>query len=123
MREFTRSLDKGILMIDLTQWKFVKRDVMRSQTIGDWDVEKKEIVAWSGLDELTTLDVFLHEVVEMVLCTLQGVDDKMLLKYDQSHDFAKKVSDMVVSAAGKDPADHENSLGDIERRVPVEARE
>jgi len=95
---------------------------MRSQTIGDWDVEKKEIQAWSGLDDLTALDVHCHELIEMVLCTLQGVDDKMLLKYDKSHDFAKQVSDMVVAAAGKDPAEHENSLGDIERTVPVEDR-
>ena len=104
--------------IDLTEWKFVRRDVMRSKTIGDWDVERKEIVAWSGLDDLTALDVFCHELVEMVLCSLQGVDDKMLLKYDKSHDFAKLVSDMVVKAGGKDPAEHENSLGDIERNVP-----
>lgn len=108
--------------IDLTQWKFVKRDVMRSKTVGDWDVEKKEIVVWSGLDDVTALEVWAHELIEMILCTMQGVDDGMLLKYDRSHDFAREVSDAIVRTAGRNPQEHEKSLIDLEGKVQVEAR-
>src|ERR1039457_3563815 len=94
---------------DFQEWKFVRRDVMRSKTIGDWDVSKKEIVAWSGLDDVTTLEVFAHELVELILCDLQGVDDAMLLKYDKSHDFACEISNKIVEAAGRDVAAHNNT--------------
>ena len=104
-------------MIDLTQWKFVRRDVMRSKTVGDWDVDKKEIIAWSGLDDISALEVWTHELVEMILCTLQGVDDDLLLKYDKGHDFACQVSNMIVKAAGKDPKEHEKTLVDLEDKV------
>ena len=109
-------------MIDLTEWKFVKHDVMRSKTVGDWDAEKKEIVAWSGLDDVSALEVWCHELIEMVLCTLEGVDDKMLLKYDKCHDFASEVSNMVVLAAGEFPIAHEKTLIDYEDKVKHEAR-
>jgi hypothetical protein len=107
-------------MIDLTEWKFVKRDVMRSKTVGDWDTEKKEIVAWSGLDEVTCLEVWAHELVEMILCTLSGVDDAMLLKYDKCHDFAREVSDRIVYAAGRYPPNQEKNIIDFEERVKHE---
>lgn len=107
-------------MINLTQWKFVKRDKMRSKTVGDWDVERKEIVAWSGLDDVTATEVFCHELVEMVLCSIHGVDDKMLLKYDKSHDFARRVSDEIVKAVGRDPNKHEKSLIDLEEKVSID---
>lgn len=107
-------------MIDLTEWRFVKRDKMRSKTVGDWDCDKKEIVAWSGLDEITMLEVWAHELNEMILCTLAGVDDKLLLKYDKAHDFACSVSDKIVEAAGLNVNEHNQKLLTYEGQVLID---
>ena len=109
-------------MIDLTQWKFVRRDVMRFKVVGDWDDEKKEIICWSGLDEVAALETFAHELVEMILCKLAGVEDKHLLEYDKAHTFAMGISEKILKAAGRDPIEHEKTLIELVGKVQSEAR-
>jgi len=107
---------------DLTQWKFVRKDVMRSKTVGDWDTANKEIQVWSGVDEVTALEVFAHELVEMITCSLLGVTDEMMLKYDRSHDFAMDVSERIIKAAGENSVEHEKKIVEYEDKVKVEEK-
>lgn len=109
-------------MIDLSEWKFVTKDVMRSKTVGDWDTQAKEIVAWSGLDPLTRNEVWTHELVEAVICDQLGITDKVLLGYDHAHDLAREVSDAIVSAAGENPTEHEQQIVKYESEVDYYGR-
>ena len=111
------------MQIDLTEWRFVKRDVMRFKDIGDWNDETKEIIAWSGLDEITMLEVWAHELEEMILCKMAGVEDKHLLAYDKAHTFAMGISQKIVKAAGKDIIEHEKRLIDYVEQVKYEGED
>lgn len=105
---------------DLTEWKFVRKDIMRSRTVGDWDASKKEIQIWSGLDPLSALEVGMHELKEMVLCSLQDVTDETILKFDKAHGLAMDLSNEILDMVGVDKLEHEKKIVTYEQDIKVE---
>ncbi len=104
---------------DLSQWRFVKRKKMRGKTVGDWDEKRQEVQVWDGLDPKTALRVWIHELIEMALCKVQGVSDEIVLKWDRAHGEALEVENQFTAIFGEDPVEYEKRIVDLEAKVKV----
>lgn len=85
--------------------KFIPHDQARYPTVGDWFFEddgKKLVIAVSKMeDERHQQLVAVHELIEVLLCRLNGVTQESVDAFDMAYENARQPGD--ESEPGDDP--------------------
>src|SRR5258708_9624241 len=106
-------------IIDITQIHFTERPVMRYETLGDW-FNSGEIEVYKDMSQLEKLAIGAHEMIEMRISRLQGVNEEQVTNWDtkdtngsydstmydkderykKAHEYAETVERKIVEQAG-----------------------
>lgn len=121
------------LLRDLKDIRINSRKRMRYETLGDY-FNFGKIEVYEGMDKVSQLAVAVHELVELVLFSLQGVSQEEVdgwdtsdsggeydptmydkdPRYKEAHQFAEKVERKIVETAGLNWKEYNEALDKIE---------